>query len=120
MCIRDRYSIEQLESEWKTVMLIATDKEMIWTISVADTIKDTSIEAIKRLKAMWIQVYMMTGDNQRTAQAIANQVWIDHVFAQVLPENKASKVKELQDQWHIVAMVGDWINDCLLYTSRCV
>ncbi len=107
----DQYSIEQLESEWKTVMLIATDKEMIGTISVADTIKDTSIEAIKRLKAMWIQVYMMTGDNQRTAQAIANQVWIDHVFAQVPPENKASKVKELQDQWHIVAMVGDWIND---------
>lgn len=109
--IIDQYSIEQLESEWKTVMLISTDKEMIWTISVADTIKDTSIEAIKRLKAMWIQVYMMTGDNQRTAQAIANQVWIDHVFAQVLPENKASKIKELQDQWHIVAMVGDWIND---------
>lgn len=109
--ILDQYSIEQLESEWKTVMLIATDKKMIGTISVADTIKDTSIEAIKRLKAMWIQVYMMTGDNQRTAQAIAHQVWIDHIFAQVLPENKASKVKELQDQWHIVAMVGDGIND---------
>ncbi|AKH32961.1 putative copper-transporting ATPase PacS [candidate division SR1 bacterium Aalborg_AAW-1] len=107
----DQYSIEQLESEGKTVMLIATDKEMIGTISVADTIKDTSIEAIKRLKAMGIQVYMMTGDNQRTAQAIANQVGIDHVFAQVLPENKASKVKELQDQGHIVAMVGDGIND---------
>jgi Cu+-exporting ATPase len=109
--IIDQYSIEQLESEWKTVMLISTDKEMIWTISVADTIKNTSIEAIKRLKAMWIQVYMMTWDNQRTAQAIANQVWIDHVFAQVLPENKASKIKELQEQGHIVAMVGDWIND---------
>jgi Cu+-exporting ATPase len=109
--IIDQESIEKLESEWKTVMLIATDREMIWTLSVADTIKDTSLWAIKRLKAMWIQVYMMTGDNQRTAQAIAHQVWIDNVFAQVLPEDKAWKIKELQDQWHIVAMIGDGIND---------
>lgn len=106
-----QYNIEQLESDWKTVMILATDKEMIGTISVADTIKPSSLEAIKRLKAMWIIVYMMTWDNERTARAIAHQVGIDNIFAQVLPENKASKVKELQNQWHIVAMVWDWIND---------
>ena len=107
----DQYNIEQLESEWKTVMLLATDTQMIGAIAVADTIKSTSVEAIKKLINMWINVYMITWDNQRTAQAIANQVWIKNIFAQVLPEHKASKVKELQDQWHIVAMVGDWIND---------
>jgi len=107
----DQYVIEQLESEWKTVMLIATDKEMIGTIAVADTIKASSVDAIKKLKQMDITVYMITWDNERTARAIAHQVGIDNVFAQVLPENKASKVKELQDQWHIVAMVGDGIND---------
>lgn len=103
--------IEQLESEGKTVMLIATDKEMIGTIAVADTVKSTSLEAVKRLKAMWITVYMITGDNERTAKAIAQQVGIDNVFAQVLPEHKSSKVQSLQAQWHIVAMVGDGIND---------
>jgi len=94
----DQHNIEQLESEGKTVMMLATDTEMIGTVAVADTVKPSSLEAIKRLKAMGIQVYMMTGDNQRTAQAIAHQVGIDNIFAQVLPENKASKIKELQAQ----------------------
>jgi len=109
--ITHQKEIEQLESEGKTVMLIATDKEMIGTIAVADTVKASSLEAIKRLKAMGITVYMITGDNQRTAHAIAQQVGIDNVFAQVLPEHKSSKVQELQAQWHVVAMVGDGIND---------
>jgi Cu+-exporting ATPase len=79
-------------------MLIATDKAMIGTIAVADTVKASSLEAVKRLKAMGITVYMITGDNQRTAHAIAQQVGIDNVFAQVLPEHKSSKVQELQAQ----------------------
>jgi len=109
--ITHQKEIEQLESEGKTVMLIATDKAMIGTIAVADTVKASSLEAIKRLKAMGIAVYMITGDNQLTAHAIAQQVGIDNVFAQVLPEHKSSKVQELQAQWHVVAMVGDGIND---------
>ncbi len=103
--------IEQLESEWKTVMLLATDKEMLGMVAVADTIKKSSIEAIQRLKKAWFHVYMITWDNERTAQAIAHQVGIENILSQVLPEHKASKVKELQAQWHIVAMVGDGIND---------
>ena len=113
----EQYAIEQMESEGKTVMLLATDQEMIGIVAVADKVKASSLEAIQRLKKMGITVYMITGDNQRTAQAIAHQVGIDHVFAQVLPEHKASKVKELQDQGHIVAMVGDGINDAPALTQ---
>lgn len=109
--ITHQKEIEQLESEGKTVMLIATDKEMIGIIAVADTVKASSLEAIQRLKAMGIAVYMITGDNQLTAHAIAQQVGIENVFAQVLPEHKSSKIQELQAQWHVVAMVGDGIND---------
>ncbi len=109
--IIDQSTIEQLESEWKTVMLLATDKEMLGMIAVADTIKKSSIEAVQRLKKAGFIVYMITGDNERTAKAIANQVGIENIMAQVLPEHKAQKVKELQDQGHIVAMVGDGIND---------
>ena len=107
----DMYTVEQLESEWKTVILIATDKEMIGILAVADTVKHSSLQAVERLKALGITIYMITWDNQRTAQAIAQQVGIDNIFAQVLPEHKAAKIKQLQDQWFIVAMVGDGIND---------
>ncbi len=109
--IENIYQIEQLESEGKTVMLLATDKEMIGILAVADTVKASSAEAIARLKKAGLIVYMITGDNQRTAEAIARQVGIDHVLAQVLPQHKAMKIKELQDQWYMVAMVGDGIND---------
>jgi len=109
--IENLYQIEQLESEGKTVMLLSTDKEMIGIVAVADTVKASSADAVARLKKAGLLVYMITGDNQRTAEAIARQVGIDHVLAQVLPQHKAAKVKELQNQWYIVAMVGDGIND---------
>lgn len=98
-------------------MLIATDKEMIGTIAVADTIKENSAAAIKTLQKRGIKTYMITGDNQKTAQAIAEQVGITNVFAQVLPEHKASKIKELQTQGWKVVMVGDGINDAPALTQ---
>lgn len=103
--------IEQLESEGKTVMVVATDKVMMGIIAVADTLKASSKQAVTNLKKEGIAVYMISGDNQKTAEAIAYQVGIEHVFAQVLPQDKAAKVKELQRQWYKVAMVGDGIND---------
>lgn len=109
--IKKNGNIENMEKEWKTVMILANTKEVIWLIAVADTIKSTSIEAIDRLKKMWIKVFMITGDNTRTAKAIATQVKIDNVLSEVLPENKALEVKKMQAEWYNVAMVGDWIND---------
>ncbi|NMO94414.1 heavy metal translocating P-type ATPase [Paenibacillus lemnae] len=100
-----------LESEGKTVMLAAVDGRYAGLVAAADTIKETSREAISRLKGMGIDVIMMTGDNERTAQAIAKQAGIDTVRAEVLPEGKAEEVKRLQQQGRIVAMVGDGIND---------
>ena len=108
---KSRYEMEKLESEGKTAMLVAVDNKYAGMVAVADTIKDTSKEAVFRLKQMGIDVIMITGDNQRTAHAIAQQVGIDHVLAEVLPEGKAEEVKKLQAQGKIVAMVGDGIND---------
>ncbi|EOP21921.1 MULTISPECIES: heavy metal translocating P-type ATPase [Bacillus] len=104
-------SMEELEREGKTAMLIAIDKEYAGIVAVADTVKDTSKAAIARLKKMGLDVVMITGDNTQTAQAIAGQVGIDHVIAEVLPEGKAEEVKKLQAQGKKVAMVGDGIND---------
>lgn len=101
----------RLESDGKTVMFVAVGGKLQAVIAVADTIKDSSVSAIEALKARGISVYMVTGDNQRTAEAIAKKVGIDHVFAEVLPEDKAKKVQELQSQGLSVAMVGDGIND---------
>lgn len=99
------------EVEGKTAMLIAVDGQYRGIVAVADTIKETAPEAIKELKEEGLEVIMLTGDNERTAQAIAQQVGIDQVIAQVLPEEKADKVKEIQDNGKKVAMVGDGVND---------
>jgi len=103
--------MSELETEGKTAMLAAVDGQYAGLVAVADTIKETSQSAVARLKEMGIDVIMITGDNERTAQAIAKQVGIDHVRAEVLPEGKADEVKKLQQQGKKVAMVGDGIND---------
>ncbi|QOR66135.1 copper-translocating P-type ATPase [Cytobacillus suaedae] len=103
--------MEQLEESGKTAMLVAIDGVYIGIVAVADTIKETSQAAVARLKSMGIEVIMITGDNQRTAEAIAKEAGIDHVIAEVLPEGKAEEVKKLQQQGKKVAMVGDGIND---------
>src|SRR5699024_4491093 len=99
------------ETGGKTAMLIAIDTEYRGVVAVADTVKDTASKAINQLKEQGLDVIMLTGDNERTAQAIARQVGIDHVIAQVLPEEKANQVKEVQNQGKKVAMVGDGVND---------
>lgn len=104
-------SMDGLEENGKTAMLAAIDGQYAGMVAVADTIKETSKDAVSRLKDMGIQVIMITGDNARTAKAIAAQVGIDHVLAEVLPEGKAEEVKKLQAQGKKVAMVGDGIND---------
>lgn len=101
----------QLAEQGKTPMYIAREGQLIGVIAVADTIKETSIPAIKKLHQMGIEVAMLTGDNDRTARAIAKQVGIDRVFSEVLPEQKADEVMKLQLEGKIVAMVGDGIND---------
>lgn len=100
-----------LEAEGKTVMLAAVDGSFGGFIAVADTVKESSREAVLRLRSLGIQVRMATGDNERTAAAIAQQVGIEHVIAGVLPEQKAAEIQRLQQQGHKVAMVGDGIND---------
>ncbi len=102
---------DQFEKEGKTAMLVAINEKYAGLIAVADTIKSTSKEAIKRLQDLGLEVIMMTGDNQQTAKAIANQAGIINVIAEVLPEGKADEVKKLQNQGKKVAMVGDGIND---------
>ncbi|KGR78228.1 heavy metal translocating P-type ATPase [Ureibacillus manganicus] len=103
--------MEELERNGKTAMLTGINGKYAGLVAVADTIKDTSKEAIHRLQQMGIKVIMMTGDNERTAQAIGKEVGVDAVIAEVLPEGKAEEVKKLQEQGKKVAMVGDGIND---------
>ncbi len=91
-------------------MLIAIDYDLKGVIAVADTIKDTTIEAIEQLQSQDLEVIMLTGDNERTAEAIAKQVGISQVIAKVLPKQKAEKVKMVQQQGKQVPMVGDGIN----------
>ncbi|MBZ4665856.1 heavy metal translocating P-type ATPase, partial [Mahella sp.] len=100
-----------LEEEGKTAMLIASDQKLLGIVAVADTVKEHSKEAIKELQKMGIDVYMITGDNERTAKAIARQVGINNIMAEVLPEHKAEQALKLKEQGKFVAMVGDGIND---------
>ena len=101
----------ELSGQGKTPMYAAVDGQMAGVVAVADTVKENSREAVEAMHGLGLEVYMLTGDNRRTAEAIAAQVGIDHVLAEVLPEDKAAKVKELQAQGKQVAMVGDGIND---------
>ena len=101
----------QLQNEAKTAMWLAVDGQASAIIGVADTIKEGSTEAIAAMKALGLTVVMMTGDNEATAQAIAAEVGIDRVFAEVLPGDKSSHVAKLQEEGYTVAMVGDGIND---------
>ncbi|PEY29511.1 copper-translocating P-type ATPase [Bacillus cereus] len=103
--------MKELEYQGKTAMIVAIDGKLAGIIAVADTVKESSKTAIQSLKEIGIEVYMVTGDNKRTAEAIAKQVDVDHVYAEVLPEDKAKIVEDLQKQGKRVAMVGDGIND---------
>ena len=98
-------------SEGKTPVILATSNEVLATVFVADAIKPEAIEAVKNLHMLGIKVTMLTGDNKQTAEAIAKEVGIDTVVAEVLPEEKLAYVRELQDKGHMVAMAGDGVND---------
>jgi P-type Cu+ transporter len=110
--------VERLQSEAKTAMLVAVDGSVSGLIAVADTVKDGSKEAIAELHSMGLKVAMLTGDNQKTAEAIARQVGVDTVLAEVLPDGKSAAIKKLQGELlagskrqQVVAMVGDGVND---------
>jgi len=104
---------DELSLAGKTAMYIGIDGILAGIIAVADTIKETSIQAVSLLHQQGIKVYMLTGDNEKTAKAIAKQVGIDYVFSEVLPEEKSIHIKDLQLEGHKVAMVGDGINDAI-------
>jgi len=101
----------KLESEGKTVMVLAVDRKIVGLIAVADTLKESSKEAVQSLKSMGKEVVMITGDNKKTADAIAKQLGIDYSLAEVLPQEKEKEIEKLQAKGKIVAMVGDGIND---------
>lgn len=103
--------IIRLEQEAKTAMLMAQDGTLIGIIAVADPIKEDSVEAVRMIEAMGIKTAMITGDNERTAKAIAKKVGISQVISEVLPDGKVEEVSKLQDKYGTVAMVGDGIND---------
>ncbi len=104
-------NIFQLENEGKTVMLVAFNNKMAGMIAITDTLKGTTKSAIKEFKDMEFNIFMITGDNIRTANAIAKQAGIVEVLAEVLPQDKANEVKKLQEKGEVVAFVGDGIND---------
>ena len=106
-----RSQVDRLEAGGKTTVLMALDGEVAAVFGVADTVKEHATEAIRELKNLGLEVWMITGDNRRTAEAIAEEVGIDHVLAEVLPEDKAREVERLRDEGRVVAMVGDGIND---------
>lgn len=106
-----RSDLERLENEGKTVMMLATSPGLTGLIAVADTVKETAREGVEALQRLGIEVVMITGDNQRTAKAIADQAGIKRVLAEVLPDQKEAEVRKIQAEGKKVAMVGDGIND---------
>lgn len=102
---------QSLSEQGRTSMFLAADGKLQGIIAVADPIKKDSVDAIKRLQKLSIKVVMLTGDNKHTAEAVAKQVGVDEVIAEVLPQDKSAKVKSLQELGEQVAMVGDGIND---------
>jgi Cu+-exporting ATPase len=102
---------ERLERDGKTAMFVAAGGQPLGIVAVADTLKPTSQRAVRALHSLGLEVAMITGDNRRTAEAIGRQVGIDRVLAEVLPQDKASEIKRLQDQGRRTAMVGDGVND---------
>ena len=106
-----RADADQLEQEGKTVVFVALDGDAAGVLAIADTIKPEAAEAVAELQRLGLEVAMVTGDNRRTAEAIASQAGIDRVLAEVLPEHKVDEVRRLQEQGRRVAMVGDGIND---------
>jgi P-type Cu2+ transporter len=103
--------VQALASDGKTAMYVAVDKKVAGAVAVADTIRESAREAVRALHGFGIQTVMLTGDNRRTAEAVARQLGMDQVIAEVLPEDKARKVADLQGAGHKVAMVGDGVND---------
>jgi Cu+-exporting ATPase len=106
-----QHHLDGLAAQGKTPMLVALDGRAAGVVAVADTVKESSAEAVAALKRLGLEVVMMTGDNRRTAEAVARQVGIDRVMAEVLPEHKADQVRKLQAEGKVVGMVGDGIND---------
>jgi len=104
-------AVQRLQGEGKTAMYVAVVEQVAGVVAVADTVKEDSVEAIRVMQAMGLEVIMLTGDNERTAQAIARQAGIQRVLAEVLPEDKAKEIHLLKQGGHKVGMVGDGIND---------
>ena len=109
--------LHRLEDDAKTAMLVAVDGKIAGIISVADTLKEDSVKAIEELKKMGLVTVMLTGDNRRTAEAIAKRVGISRVISEVLPQDKVSEVKRVQMEIGMTAMVGDGINDAPALTQ---
>ena len=107
----DAASLEKETSDGKTPVILATKEKVLGIAMIADAIKPEAIDAVSRLHKLGIKTIMLTGDDKNTARFIAAQVGIDEVVAEVLPEDKLNKIKELQSQGHIVAMAGDGVND---------
>jgi len=109
--------LNRLESEAKTAMLVAKDKMCVGVVAEADTLKEDSVEAIAELEGLGLKTVMLTGDNRRTAEAIARKVGISKVLAEVLPDQKVDEIRRLQEEAGLVAMVGDGINDAPALTQ---
>jgi len=103
--------IDRLLSEGKTIMVLAVDNKIAGVAAASDPVKENAKQAITRMKELGLEVAMITGDNKKTAEAIGNQLGIDRIFSEVLPEDKASYVKKLQSEGKFTAMVGDGVND---------